>query len=158
MSQRTKLAVAVTNLGPTQLNYFMIARVNQLMGQRHDVDFIAFYENLFRPCVPTMNFASMQLVEAYGYDGTIIATTLLTADKVLKFPGPKRKLFYVWDLEWLRIQDKHYSTLKSIYANPNIALIARSKEHQRAIEDCWNRNVSYVVDDFNIEAIVGLCQ
>ncbi len=150
-----KIGVALDSLGPTQLNYFLIANTNRLMAERCDVDLIAFYMTLARPCLP-MNFASMQLVEAYGFDGTIIATSLLTADKILKFPGPKRKLFYVWDLEWLRINDKSYSTLRSIYANQKLAIIARSQEHKRVLEECWNINVAHVVDDFNIEAICQL--
>ncbi len=152
-----KVGVAVTNLGPTQLNYFLIQNTNRLLAERHDVDLIVFYENLHNPCL-TMNFGSMQLTEAWGYDGTLIATTLSTASKILQFPGPSRKLFYVWDLEWLRMREKSFSELRSIYANPRLQLIARSDEHARVLEACWNTPILGVVEDFNINNIINEAQ
>jgi hypothetical protein len=152
-----KIGVLVNDLGYTQQNYFFITNVNQLVSSRSDVDIIAFYESLRKPCL-AMNFACMQINEAYGYDGVVLATSLLTADKLIRFPSPKKKLFYVWDLEWLRIQSKQFTTLRAIYGHPELELIARSKEHARLIEECWNRPVAHVVDDFNIESLLLSCQ
>lgn len=148
-----KLGVLVNNLGPSQLAFNIIKNVNQSTG----FDFIAFYENFLRPCIP-MNFATMQIYEAWGYDGILIATKLSNAAQLVKFPLAKNKFFYVWDLEWLYAKEKYFRYLQGIYANPELKLIARSQSHKDLIEDCWNVKVAGIVDDFNIKQLKEVAQ
>jgi len=148
----TKLAVMVNNLGPSQLAYALITQANALVGDRYDLDIVALYDTLAKPC-HAMNFAAMQAAEGWGFDGPVVATTLNTAAKVLNFPAASRKLFLVWDLEWLRTQRKTFRPLQAVYGHPDLTLLARSKDHAQAISDCWNRD-SIVVEDFDLGRII----
>lgn len=148
-----KLAVLVDNLGANQLAYNVIKNFNGLVEVRPEIDCIAFYENSVRPCFPTM-FPIMQIYEAYGYDGVVVGTKLSNVGALLNFPMCTRKYFYVWDLEWIRFKSKYYNSLVSVYRNPNVKLIARSEEHKKIIENCWNVKVEGIVDDFNVNELI----
>lgn len=152
-----KIAGLVNNLGPSQLAYHAIHNINYTLINKPELDILLFYENVNRPCLP-LNFAVMQMYEAWNYDGICVATDLNTAAKLINFPGPKRKFFYVWDLEWLRLKQKHFNVLYNIYAAPQLELLARSKSHAKLIEDCWNTKVTSIIDNFNLREIMELCQ
>ncbi len=111
-------------------------------------DIIVFYEELARPCLP-MNFASMQVAEAWAFDGILVATDLSTAAKMLRFPCAMARLFYVWDLEWVRTASRSYRDLRGVYAHPDLQLLARSNEHATLIENCWRKPIG-VVEDFDL--------
>lgn len=140
-----KLGVLLDNLGPNQLALNVITNGNKV----RDTDFIAFYENSAKPYI-SPDFAIMQAFEAWGYRGILIATSLSTASQMITFPVCKEKYFYVWDLEWIRMKEKYFKTLHSIYSNPKLKLIARSNSHKKIIEDCWNTPVVGIVDDFDL--------
>lgn len=148
-----KLGILINNLGPTQMAYRFISQTNALMHERFDIDIIAFYENITRHCMLPL-FGCMQLNEAWGYNGPLIATDLTTARKLIKFPGTKNKYFYVWDLEWLRLRRKNFTELYNIYGSKKLKLLARSASHAQLIANCWNREVPTIVDDFNINKII----
>jgi hypothetical protein len=147
-----KLGIAVKDLGPSQLNFNMIRAANSLVMSRPDIDIIGFYENIQRHCL-AMNFAVMQIAEAFAFDGTVVATTFSTAEKLLRFPSPKKRLFYVWDLEWLRSPRTPYRTWQAVYGNPELTLLARSQDHAKAIGQAWNREVG-ILEDFDLERVL----
>lgn len=140
-----KLAFAIPNLGPSQLSYYLARNANSYMPNKPDVTI--FYEQQTQPA---FNYSAVLLpiIEAYNYSGTLVATSLNTAQKLISFPGPTRKLFYVWDLEWLRIKQKNFSELQSIYRNNQLEIFSRSQSHKLAIEECWNVKVKAIVEDF----------
>ncbi len=147
-----KLAVMLNNLGPSQLAYNLVLQANALVGSRSDLDVVALYESLCRPCI-SMNFASMQVVEGWGFDGPVVATSFSTAEKLIRFPAASKKLFLVWDLEWLRVKEKSFRQQLAVYGNTELTLLSRSKDHAKAISDCWNRE-SLVVEDFDLARII----
>jgi hypothetical protein len=149
-----KIGFIVNNLGGNQQAFYLINYINSAIVKNRD-DITIFYEIPVIPCIGT-NFGIMQLNEAYGYDGVLIANNLMLADKMAYFPGTKEKYFYVWDLEWLRIANKNFHILHPMYNNPLYKLIARSHEHSKIISDCWNTEVVGVVDDFNINQFIEI--
>lgn len=149
-----KLAIAVSNLGPSQQNFCLIHQANGLLEKRADLDILVLFENVQKPCVP-MNFACMHITEGWGYDGPVVATNLSTASKLLRFPCVSRKLFYPWDVEWLRLKQKAFNQLQGIYGHPDLKLLARSKDHAELMCRAWNRPVS-LVENFNLETILDV--
>ena len=147
-----KLGFAINNLGPSQLSYYLIKELNSLLKKRGDLDIIVFYENIARPYIKP-EFALMQMAEAWSYGGTVIATDIAIAEKLLTFPAPTRKAFYIWDLEWLR-KPRMFRELQPTYGH--LELIARSNDHKEAIEGAWNRKVIGVVEDFRGWECVGV--
>lgn len=149
-----KLAVAVDNLSLSQLAWGLITSGNELVrkGPQHDV--VALYSSPSRPCVSPL-FGTMHLASAWGFDGVVVATSLDLAMTVRRFPSVSRKVFYVWDLEWLRGQADHGS-LRAVYADPRFLLVARSQDHAQVIRSCWNIPVEHVVEDCNVVEFVRI--
>jgi hypothetical protein len=148
-----KVGILVNNLGRNQLAHGLIHSVNNFLEGSSDTDIIIFAENVVHPCsVP--KFAVMNLNEAWEYDGLIISTSLSTAEKSLLFPGARRRLFYVWDMEWMRVGDGDFDYFQSIYGNPKLDLIARSDTYAKIIERCWNRPVKAVVENCDVGELI----
>lgn len=151
------LGIIVNHLGNTQLAHSLIHNVNNYLEQHIDTDIIVFFENVVRPWeIP--RFASMNVNEAWDFNGVVIATSITSAEKLLQLPGRKRRFLYVWDLEWLRMPERGVKYFASIYRNPRIELIARSVNHATIINDIWNRQPVGVVEDFNVEALLRQVQ
>lgn len=150
-----KIGVLVRDFGPSQLTYEMISSANKLMVERSDTDIIGFFENSAKHSFG-LNFSSMYLDEAWSYTGTLIATSLSTAVKLIKLPSAQRKLFYVYDLEWLRIYDKNFSVLAKLYRHKEIELVARSATHAKLLSNCWNIQNIKVIESFDIEKFLWL--
>ena len=155
MKNLKNFSILVENSGASQLSFFVIEGLNKLTETRPEIDAILFYENQHKNCIPA-NFATMQMSEAWGQSGPIIATSASTAKKLTSFPS-KEKFFYVWDLDWVRNLQR-YEKLSEIYTDKSLTLIARSYSHKKAIENAFNREVSHIVSDFNINEILSILE
>lgn len=139
-----KIGIYLTSLGPSQLSFLTIEALNKLAADGYSV--LAFYDELSVPCFKA-NFSRTQIFDGYSYDGTIMATSIMGAAKILSFPSPSRKLLYVWDLDWLRVPQKDYRSIHAIMNDKSLELVSRNNEHKKIIEDCWNCKVKYVTED-----------
>ena len=148
-----KLGIIVPNLGLNNKNFKMIQNINEIHKNRVDVDIIVFFENLMRPCVAP-EFATMPLFDGFNYSGPLMATTLPSAYKLLKFTGSREKYFYIWDLEWILFENKNYESLINVYSNEKLKLITRNEHHKKIVENCWGREVFATVNDFDMEKLV----
>lgn len=148
-----KLGFSIKDLGPSQLSYYAVKNTNAYVRSNHDISIIGFYENLIVPCVRP-EFPVMDMVEVFGYDGNVVATDLNSAAKLINSFSPAQRFFYVWDLEWMRLPYKQYEALYRIYNSPKLKLLARSDEHARAIENCWDKKVTGIVENFNYEQLL----
>jgi len=160
MSETTKnlknFSVLVPNTGANQISFCLINQINDLFESQPEIDVMVFYENSHKNCLPA-NFATMEISQAWGHKGPMIATSLSTAEKLISFPS-EQKFFYVWDLSWIRNSRElnDYEKYKRIYTDSSLSLIARSESHKQAIENCFNRKVEHVVSDFNIQDILEI--
>lgn len=152
---KLKLGFLIPDVGFSQLSYYLVKNLNQLILDKPQFGITVFFENP-QPVFTNLLFPLMHISEAYEVRCPLIATSLSTADKLIHFPGCRRKLFYVWDLEWIRIQNKQYSVLENIYRNKELKLIARSSEHADLIKECWNISPAYILDDFDIKGLENI--
>lgn len=143
-----QLNFLVEHMGNSQLAYTLTRCLNNLADTRSDIDAIVFFNTIARHTM-VAKFAMMQMIEAWGQPGYTIATSCATVRKMLQFPGPQKKFFYVWDLEWIRGDNKTYGMFADVFRHPELILIARSNIHRDAINNCFNRRNIYVIDDFN---------
>lgn len=138
-----------------QLAFHFISNANALLDKRHDIDVTAFLCNQSPP-LEYPKFASMNINEAFDFDGAAVATTIYTAEKLARFPGPKLRYFYLWDMEWMRKPYRNFEELVEIYNNPGIKLVARHEEHKDIINKCWNRSAHAVIPDCDMGAFVEM--
>ena len=149
-----KVGIMVDSLGMSQQSYSIIRELNKINSIDDYVDIIVFYHKYDQtPMSP--HFAMMQEQEVWGFDGTVISTSLLSTEKLIRCPCPKKKLFYVWDLEWVYNPYLRYQYSKEIYQSEEIELIARSKSHANIIEACWKKPVA-ILEDFNHEQLISI--
>ena len=56
----------------------------------------------------------------------------------------------------MRNHGKEFESTIQAFSNPEVTLIARSKDHAKAIENYCNRKVEHIVNDFNLEKILRI--
>tara|TARA_R110002020_G_scaffold276503_3_gene491850 strand:- start:2825 stop:3298 length:474 start_codon:yes stop_codon:yes gene_type:complete len=154
MQKNNQVGFLVEDTSSSQLAFNLIKNINRYIQDSND-DFVAFFENS-TPNLLTPNFALMSLNEIWSFEGSLIATSVCTALSMQKCFAPKNKMFYVWDLEWTRESGRDFEFIIKAFTDKNTRLIARSKEHAKAIENYCNRSVQYIVSDFNIEKLVRI--
>ena len=145
--------ILVDNLGAGQLSFMLGCSINHYMATQYDTDIIVFYDNMHRQCIMP-NFAIMQMAEAWCQTGPAIATSISTAIKLIDFPGPTSKFFYVWDLEWMRGPQRVWGIFEDLFTHEDLTLIARCVNHQKIISNCFNVKVPYVVKDCSIPKFI----
>lgn len=147
----------VPHVGAGQLGYSLITQLNKVSENlyKYNLDPIVYYETMHMQLLPHA-FATMQIVECWDQTHPVIATSLSTAEKMITFPNPQRKLFYVWDVEWLRRPHNHYFRTRNIVTNEAVEIVARGSHHATLIENCFNRKVTNIVDDFEIESFMEI--
>ena len=157
------LGFLVKNLGASQLGYYLSRNINNHLENNHELDIICYTEEFERNCMHT-NFSVMEMAEAWGQRGPMIATSISTAEKLVKIPAASKKYFYIWDLEWYHIQNRlvgdffrkqiYIYNTGSIYHDPSLELICRSQEHADIISNNFNREVRHIIEDFNLNKIL----
>lgn len=134
----------VSSLGG-QLGYRLLRGATRYYQGGGATDILAFVQDPASTAI-TPPFAVMNVAEAFDFPGAVVATSVGTAENLLTFPGPSRRFFYAWDLEWLRYPGRSEDFLR-VYRSPHLDLVARCDSHARLLERCWNTKVSAVSDD-----------
>lgn len=142
-----QVGLLVDNLESSQLSYEIIKELNACSD-----NIILFAENTHVCCLQN-NFAVMSLHEMCGFTGTLISTDFKTASKALLQPA-KRKIFFVWDLEFIR-GINNYDMYSKVYLNNNMELCVRSEEHAKLIDNCFNKKARVVGNTFCLERILN---
>ena len=152
-----KINFLVNNLAPGQLGFYLGRNLNEAIEQHRDLSPSVFFEQVMPLCVKP-KFPYLNMAEAYGVKGPTIATNAVTAERLIHMFGPKldERYFYVWDLEWLRGQQRPYIFHSNIMTNRDLKLIVRGAEHAKLIKNCFNREVEDIVEDFNSKELVKI--
>lgn len=150
---KQKIGVLLDSLDNSQLTFCFVQQANSLLAHEYYYDISAFTSNPNNPCV-TPHFGTFSIADATGHNGILIATNLLNAYSLIKMNTPAKKIFYVWDLEWLR-GNMNFLHNSSIYNNPNLTIICRSQNHAEALENYCNRKVDRIISDFNLREIIN---
>jgi hypothetical protein len=140
---RNRLALFVPDWGHGHLAWALGRAASAWCGRGLDV--VGFHERSVAPAA-TLPFARMSVAESYGWDGQGLAVTWQTADRLLQCPSLSRRLFYVWDLEWLRPHWPDWEWYARIVRDERLVVVARSSTHARALEVAFNRRPGVVAD------------
>ena len=150
-----KIGISVNDLIPSQLSYYLTKNINEKCSDSVDHDFVIFFENLSGK-ITEPNFGMMNTTEIWSFQGHLITTSISTTLTAIKSMSPSEKYFYVWDLEWLRDRGKNFEYNIPAFIDKDIKLIARSETHAKAIKNYCNRDVIGIVEDFNLDQLIGV--
>ena len=148
-----KLAAVVEDVGPSQKSFYLIKEFNKAAMSK-DMSISVFYN---RPSthITKPHFSCRSVAFLSGYHGVAIATSLTCAETLLRSHNRSDKYLYLWDIDWL-ITPVNFSVACDMLRDDRLKLIARSESHARVIGDFCNREVSGIVDNWNIDELRGI--
>jgi hypothetical protein len=130
----------------------LVDNINTLLRQHYEYSPIIFYQNIGK-CVLPLLCCHMYMQQAWGFKGTLISTDITTTIILDKCLTTRKKIFYVFDLEWITQSNKPYSLFKSIYDNPEISLLARSSSHFDILKKTWKTPIG-ILNEYNHEELI----
>lgn len=130
-----QLGFILDDFSHSQLSHEVFGFVAESLKHSLIDDAVLFYKDNSRPCRPAP-CAVMQAYEAFGFRGSLIATSVDTARIALQCPSARR-YFYCHDLEWCR-KPGDFRTWHAVYSSNKLELLAR-EGHFDVIESCWGR-------------------
>jgi hypothetical protein len=118
---------------------------------------IIFFQFGSAPIIP-IQCGQLQQSHAWGFDDILISTSIETTKVLTNCIRPRRKLFYVYDLEWYyQPPGISYKDLQKVYLNPEIDLIARSESHFELISKCWKKPIG-VLHDYDYKEFIKIIE
>lgn len=144
------IGLILPNLSASQLAFEFINQANKVSFEGK-YECILFPMSITTQCIKPL-VAVMNMSEIYNFNGILIATNLYSASHIANLKNNSRKLFYIWDLEWLRGKLNFIENIQ-IYANPKLELICRSEDHAKIINNYCNR-MPKVVENCDINKMV----
>jgi hypothetical protein len=145
-----KIGILLPHTFDTQLAYEAIKEGNYLVFDNHNYDVSIFFEEFTPPIIKPI-FGLFNASEVFSYDGTLISTTLSNTKISIKTMKPERKIFYIWELEWLK-NEKNYLDNISVYQNKDIELVTVSDDYAKEINN-YCGIIPRVVKRFNLKEI-----
>jgi len=150
-----KIGLILPDLSSSQLTFLAVEQLNRILHQSGAIDGVIFVENISKPAIPPA-CAIMDLSEIWNFDGLLISTTLDNTNIMIKSVIPAQKVFYVWDMEWLRGTRKNdFKRNVDILRDPTIKLVVRSESHAKCLANYANREADLIVDNFDIGRVIN---
>lgn len=152
-----KIGFAINSLAPSQLSYYLVREINRFLSESKNAntDIVLFQQEVHTPRQMPL-CAVMHINEMWGFDGVLIPTSVATALKSIRVPGPKFKLFYPYTLEWIRPQPTAYASFAPAYTAQGLQIVARNQDHADIIGNCFNRKVVGLVEDFRLSELMEI--
>jgi hypothetical protein len=148
-----KIAAVIDNLGPSQKSFYLIKEFNKACSNIN-LCLSSFFVRSAIPVVPVM-FSCKSISFLSGFDGAAISTTIKETDTLLKSSNNARKIFYMWDAEWL-ISPRNFDEISSVLLDNRLDIVCRSDSHAKLLENFCNKPPVGIVDNWNIDQILGI--
>ena len=144
------IGIIIPDMGPSQLAYMTINQCN--VGSQTEDSYFIFFENTKMPCVKPL-VSCMNISELHTFNGILISTSIDTTLSALNAITNTRKIFYVWDLEWLRPNKNNFLYNMQAFRNEKVELMCRSEHHAKVIRNYCNREPSLIFNNLNLLAL-----
>ena len=146
-----KIACLIENLGASQYSHSLIKNFNEL-SKNNDVYFFSKV-----PPMITSNicFSVMNIYNMNNFHGNIFATNIEDASILKKLTSKSKKFLYLWDIEWIRQPQDFYKNIE-VLKSKDINLVVRSESHALIVENYVNKQVDYILEDWNHEQILKI--
>lgn len=149
--QGSNIGVIIPDVGNSEMTFYTVSQCHVAKQTTKYEPFI-FVEDFQPPCMQIM-VSCMNLSEVFSFTGTLIATNLKNAAIMAKANTNALKVFYVWDLEFLRRGNNNFEANNQIYRNKDIKIVCRSEEHAKVFANYTNRQPDLIVPCINIVEI-----
>lgn len=154
MLNTSNVGIILDNLGPNQKAFSAIKQINNDIDEGSQTNYTLFYRNMAQPCLHA-NCSVMNVNEIWHFNGFLIATDIESAILLSKVVNESKKVFYVFDLEWLRRGKNNFFYNMQAFRSPDMKLIVRSSDYIYPVENYTNRNIDRYIPYFNIKNIIG---
>ncbi len=146
-----KLGFLVKDLWLSQMAYYLTMNMNGYKTIEGIDDAVVFFEDVSQYSVSPL-FSTMNSSEIWGFDGVLVSTCISTTLNSIAAIGPSQKIFYVWDLDWMRHNKNYEYNIQAF--DPDVKIVARSKDHGVAIKNYCNREPNGYVNNFNLQEFI----
>ena len=140
------LIIITKNLSCSQINYEIFRQLNNLVDK---IPCCLVYKNIsncFYPAkFPILNYS--KIFSGYLDNSLIIATDLDSATTLLNIKNKAKKIFYVWELEFLKNKNYHYNF--NIYNS--LEIYTRSESYKNALDNYANINTK--IENLDLEKL-----
>lgn len=149
------IGILVDNIKNDSKNYILFRELNEL--SKH-IDCYIFTDKI--DSLPIQNkFAILQQIHSLEHSGILIGTSIINAQVVAKSLMAKEKYYYIYDFDWIYIQNYYNSQLQLTLYNKDINLISRSNDHDKLIQKITNRKSKAIIHNWNHNDIRSkICQ
>jgi hypothetical protein len=146
--------VLINTVDDSTQSHQLYENINQLIMSQYMVSPILFYQNPGKTSV-LPQCCQLQQHNAWGFEGTLISTDIESTKVLAQCLRSKKKLFYVYNIEWPNLASLRYSELQKIYQNPEIGLIAKNEEDYRLLTRCWQEPKG-IINDYDYKELIKL--
>ena len=147
------LGVLTDKIHFNQQSIFLVKNLNELNKTENCCIFCnEMYERPLDIC-----FNIMQQTKSYSFEGTLITDNLLLTQCLHHNIYTKKKYYYVWNLDWMLLDNLRFSQLGVPFFNDEIELIARSESHAEVLEQLFKKP-KYIMEDWDWEVLQRIDQ
>ena len=157
MQKGVKVGLILPSLDASQATFNSIHAGNALVMGNPLQQVFAFTETVTAPCLQPL-FPVLNVSKTRSFDGVLISGDIRTTVMASNSLQARHRIFYVWDLEWLRRGKGDFVQNMLAFRHPSIKLIARSLSHKKMIERYCNKEVSAVIPWFDLGMIYRLTE
>jgi hypothetical protein len=134
------IGIIVDDIESTPFMHTMFRELNKLSETR---DYYLFANQV--KTLPTHNkFCILQQIEALQHQGTLISTSLINTQILANCLTCTNKYYYVYDLDWMKMNNFNSKQLINIFLNEEINLLARSDSHYQVLSKNFQSPVGIV--------------
>ena len=131
------IGVLKSHLSPSPKNILAVRALNEL-GES-GVTSCLFYDYLPPEFPVEVQTNMLQKAEAFNFGEIVIADDLIVCQQLVNLVYASKRYFYVYDLDWGRIDSLRLDHLKPMLMNDSVELIARSESHSKIISALFKK-------------------
>ena len=147
------IGVVTDKLLFSQSSIFLVKNLNELNKVRN----CSIFCNEMHERPVDICFNIMQQIKSYQFEGTLITDNLLLTQALHYNIYTKKKYYYVWNFDWILLDDLRFKQLTIPFLNDEIELIARSESHAEVLEKLFKKP-KYIMEDWDWEVLQRIGQ
>ena len=118
-------------------NILAIKNLNALNS--HGVQSCLFCDIVERNFSVPVKTNSLQRAQAFNFNGTIITQELPLVQELKNIVYATKRYVHLYDMDWMRIKDLHFSHIKDTLMREDIDIIVRSESHYKMVSQLFKK-------------------